>query len=53
MVDFGTKQTNTMEEAWVESVSADTTNKTGNSDLRTTMELMRTDVTFKHKRSRL
>ena len=53
MVDFGTKKTNTMEEAWVESVSADTTNQTGTTDLRTTMEMMRTDVTIKPKRSRL
>ena len=53
MVDFGAPKTNTMEEAWQESVTADTTNQTGTTDLRTTMELMRTDVTFKHKRSRL
>ena len=53
MVDFATTKTNTMEETWLESVSTATNTKTGNSDLKTTMELVRTDVIFKEKRPRL
>ena len=53
MVDFGTKRPTTMQEAWMESVSADNTNQTGTIDLRTTLEMMRKDVTIKPKRSRL
>ena len=53
MVDFSTNKVNTMEETWLESVSTATNTKTGNLDLRTTMEMVRKDVTFKEKRSRL
>ena len=53
MVEFGTNKMNNMEEAWLASVYTAADTKTGNMDLRTTMEMVRQDVTFKEKRSRL
>ena len=53
MVAFGTKMMNNMEETWLESVCTAADTKTGNMDLKTTMEMVRQDVTFKEKRSKL
>ena len=53
MVVFGTKKMNNMEETWLESVCTVADTKTGNMDLRTTMQMVRQDVTFKEKRSKL
>ena len=53
MVVFGTKKMNNMEETWLESVCTAADTKTGNMDLRTTMQMVRQDVTFKEKRSKL
>ena len=53
MIELGTKKVDNMEEAWVTAVCAAADTKTGNMDLKTTMEMVRSDVTFKQKRSRL
>ena len=49
MVDFGTKKLHSMEEAWRESTATAET-KTGNVDMKTMMEMVRKDVTFKRSR---
>ena len=52
MCPFGTKRLEFMEGIWQEAVYAATT--TGNSDLKTTMQMVRQDLNFKNfKRSRL
>ena len=53
MIDFSTKKVDSMEQAWLESVNAAGNTKTGNMDLKTTMQMVRQDVKFKEKRSRL
>ena len=50
MVSFGTKKASNMEETWLEAVATATDTKTGNMDLRTTMEMVRGDVRFKRSR---
>ena len=47
MIDFGTKKITNMEQAWLTAVHDAEVTKPGNLDLKSTMEMIRSDVTFK------
>ena len=52
MINFGTKQIDNLQKAWVTAVSGSTAGKPGNLDLQTTMTMIRQDVKI-NKRSKL
>ena len=52
MVNFGTKNIDNMQKAWIEAVKNTTESRPGNLDLATTMTMIRSDVNIT-KRSRL
>ena len=51
MVNFGTKNIDTMQKAWTEAVKTTAESRPGNLDLATTMTMVRSDVKIT-KRSR-
>ena len=50
LIDFETKKVRCMQEAWLAAVDSETKTNPGNLDLKGTMEMIRSDASFKKSR---